>query len=499
MSILSNIDTSANEALKQGTLEGKPLTPGERKGIFTRRNNRPALQSFLKVLIDKKRRSTVNVTTKTQKSLGPGGLLENQQDIGSWTKPNPFLEQLKAIGSTGVNILKVKLRTGRLKRKFNKVKSKPMKSPFQGIVSAAKGAVSKASGGLLDLLTKLGVAAGVIGFLNWIGNPKNFEQIKKFVIGLKQILESYAWFGTTSINNLLSGFEMFTGKGNSFLARIGGAFKLLFGFFQLKLLYRYITNPLAFFKDLRNVFKSAVNNAKLWPKIIKGMKEGVKPQALDKIFKSHKSIFRSSVNRTLKRFMIRLFNRGGTRILIAGGKRLVSGASRIPIIGPLIGFGINLALGEPPARAAWKAGSAGIFAWIGGAIGTFLGPGIGTALGAVVLGSIGDWLGGKAYDAIFGGKDPGDNPLVPKKKYISPRERKFGKRNVTKLSNTSVVSDMSKNNTINKKVYKRRSRYSQGNSTTIIGSNSAAKLDVVSLPETLNKSGIEDTTILNRI
>jgi muramidase (phage lysozyme) len=77
---------------------------------------------------------------------------------------------------------------------------------------------------------------------------------------------------------------------------------------------------------------------------------------------------------------------------------------RVPIIGALIGIGIDLALGEPLDRAIVGAIGASLGAAIGGAIGTGVIPIplVGTAVGGVVGGAIGDWAGKKFYEHLKG-------------------------------------------------------------------------------------------------
>jgi hypothetical protein len=71
---------------------------------------------------------------------------------------------------------------------------------------------------------------------------------------------------------------------------------------------------------------------------------------------------------------------------------------RIPIIGGLIDFAINLAMGEDPGRAAAKA----VGATVGSALGTFIPvPFAGTILGGI----LGDIVGGAMYDTLVGSKN----------------------------------------------------------------------------------------------
>jgi len=98
----------------------------------------------------------------------------------------------------------------------------------------------------------------------------------------------------------------------------------------------------------------------------------------------------------------KLFGRGfrrapgrlATRVLGRGGLRMAGKVfGRIPIIGGLIDFIINLAMGEPVGRAAAKA----VGSTVGAALGTLIPiPFAGTILG----GFLGDLLGGAVYDML---------------------------------------------------------------------------------------------------
>jgi len=104
-----------------------------------------------------------------------------------------------------------------------------------------------------------------------------------------------------------------------------------------------------------------------------------------------------------------IFGRGAVRV---AGKVF----GRIPIIGGLIDFIINLAMGEKPGRAAAKA----VGATVGAGLGTLIPvPFAGTILG----GFLGDLLGGAVYD-MFAPKDTGKKG--PKKKTEKPKGYFFG-------------------------------------------------------------------------
>jgi len=106
---------------------------------------------------------------------------------------------------------------------------------------------------------------------------------------------------------------------------------------------------------------------------------------------------------------------GGMRGGVRGTAKSVLGFVRpllkripLPVVGALIDFGLSVALGESPGKAAFKAIGAGLAGFIGAAIGSipvlipFGGPLIGSFLG----GMAGDALGSALYDMFFGGKKP---------------------------------------------------------------------------------------------
>jgi hypothetical protein len=74
---------------------------------------------------------------------------------------------------------------------------------------------------------------------------------------------------------------------------------------------------------------------------------------------------------------------------------------RLPIIGAVLDFGLSVALGEDPGRAAFKAIGAGLLGTIGAALG---GPF--AILTGLAGGVIGDAAGASLYDLFFGNKKP---------------------------------------------------------------------------------------------
>jgi hypothetical protein len=111
---------------------------------------------------------------------------------------------------------------------------------------------------------------------------------------------------------------------------------------------------------------------------------------------------RSGATNLARKGLVGLAGKGGAKMVLGFARPLLK---RLPIIGALIDFGLSVALGEDPGRAAFKAIGAGLLGTVGAAIGS-LAFGFGGIVGGI-LGSIGgDALGGALYDMFFGGKKP---------------------------------------------------------------------------------------------
>jgi hypothetical protein len=95
-----------------------------------------------------------------------------------------------------------------------------------------------------------------------------------------------------------------------------------------------------------------------------------------------------------------------------GGKRALLSSVRpflkripLPVVGALIDFGLSVALGESPGRAAFRAIGAGLLGALGAVIGSVV-PVAGNFIGGMIGGVAGDLAGGALYDLFFGGKTP---------------------------------------------------------------------------------------------
>ena len=86
----------------------------------------------------------------------------------------------------------------------------------------------------------------------------------------------------------------------------------------------------------------------------------------------------------------------------AGAKRLAKFSKlfkRVPFIGPLIGIGIDMAMGESIDRAVAGAIGASLGSAILGVLGSVF-PGVGNIIGGIAGAALGDYLGKKIYDDI---------------------------------------------------------------------------------------------------
>jgi len=110
----------------------------------------------------------------------------------------------------------------------------------------------------------------------------------------------------------------------------------------------------------------------------------------------------------------------GPKVTGSGAKGILSSVRPflkripLPIIGALIDFGLSVALGENPGRAAFRAIGAGLLGVIGAAAGSVV-PVAGNFIGGLVGGFAGDAIGGALYDMFFGGKFPSQKGKTTKK------------------------------------------------------------------------------------
>jgi len=331
---------------------------------------------------------------------------------------------------------------------------------LSGVGSGVKKSAEKLGGNLFGALGDL------LGFLalNWMADPANQKVLEGIVKGVGAVIKFIDWWVTGSVINLFDGFHKLI-TGDSILERVLGFFQMVTGavgiFYALNP-HKAIIHSFKLIKGAPKITqffriffkkwqKKGIGNALkfMFPKtaaVLKGISDKLSsvfkiPAAkewtvniITKIKSKLSSIFKipqlkNLVKKVLSKIKIgggSLFKGKGIVSLIA--KKLIAfskgkaGAAvktalrtivkpatniikNIPIIGPLIGFGVNMALGDPPGVAAFKAVGATMGQWLGAAVGTLLFPGVGTFLGGLIGNLLGDFLGGRMYQ-MFQGKQP---------------------------------------------------------------------------------------------
>ena len=244
----------------------------------------------------------------------------------------------------------------------------------------------------------MGALGDLIGLavLNWLGDPRNKQQVQMLVKIFTGIIKFLSWFITGTISNLMGGFNQLI-SGGSIAEKLVGLVKMFAGLVGLKWLLR----PGTILKDILWGF----NRLKKWPEILAKLFKGGSRKSIDAVFQKHNSLLRTSLTRTFKRTFLRIFGTFGKKILRSFVKPIVSKVSAIPFIGPIIAFLVNwLVFKQPPGRAAFKAVGSGFGMFLAGAAGSVI-PVLGTWVGAALGGIVGDWIGGAFYDLLFGGGD----------------------------------------------------------------------------------------------
>jgi len=174
---------------------------------------------------------------------------------------------------------------------------------------------------------------------------------------------------------------------------------------------------------LRDYGETTLDAARRYTKRF-GIKAAEKRFGKEAVSTIGKKFLRSSVTNVARNAVTSTLGKGGTRQMLKLTKRFVSPVvKRIPLVGALIDFALNyFVFKEPLGRSAFMAIGAGLGAWIGGVLGSFIPlPGVGTAIGVFLGGAGGDKLGGAIYDFIFAGKEP---KKVKKKKEKKKEKKK---------------------------------------------------------------------------
>lgn len=360
-------------------------------------------------------------------------------------KDSPFKDALKDLLKTFEKILKLKERQRSSKDKLsslNKKKSKKAKkkkskrkglfggSDLLGIGRKIKSSATNFFGDIF------GTFGDILQFaaLDWLSKEENKDKVTTLV---KIAGELFKWIDSTvswAVDNTLTGFSELVGPENSISTRLSGFFKLASVFFAL----RWLTNPLKIIKDLRRVFKIVQRFGKFVNKVLAKPIKFVQNFVQESLNKILGKTFKSGLLKGVRRFILKV---GGTslfKLLKGVGRGFTKVISRIPILGGLLDFALNVfVFKENPGRAAFKAIGAALLAVIGSAIGP-----VGTVLGGIG----GDWAGGVLYDTFFGNgkKDEKEKEKTKTKKSRSNKQTSSGQARgaVTSGDADGIVASM---------------------------------------------------------
>ena len=304
------------------------------------------------------------------------------------------------------------------RQKARKEEAKNENNSFLGKVGSGFRNKAKKAGG--DLLGSIGKLLGFLA-LDWISKPENQAILKGIVDVSRGIFQFIDWWVTGSVDNLLTGFSEMVG-GDSLLERFVGFIKVVTGILGL----RYFLNPTLLFKDFNTIRKAIQSKGfrklniffKKWQK--QGAGKALKfafPKMASILSKIKSNLASKIAKGGLGNLMQRIATVLGDQLTKRGAKALfpvikkiatpaINFIKKVPIVGPLIGAGINVALGDPWDKAIIKALGASLGQWLGAGLGTLVFPGIGTFVGGFLGNLIGDWLGGRIYDLITGKDAP---------------------------------------------------------------------------------------------
>lgn len=319
------------------------------------------------------------------------------------------------------------------KESVRKEEAKQEKTSFLTKVGSGLKKKAEQLGG--NLFGALGDILGIVA-LDWMSKPENQAILKGIVEGIGHVFKFVDFWVTGSVDNLLSGFANFVG-GDTILERVLGFFQMTAGFFGLK----YFLKPQSIITDLMKIKKfimeGGVRKLSIFYKKLQkyGLKKALKfafPRLSkllsgignigSKILNGIKKVLgKSGVGNLFKKIGNAIWKSGGgkaAKFIMPVLKKLMKPVTgflkRIPVVGGLISFGVNLLFGDSLTQSAFKALGGSLGSWIGGGIGSLIPiPPLGTFVGAFLGGVIGDWLGSKFYDMLM--KRPAPEPTEAEK------------------------------------------------------------------------------------
>ena len=316
-----------------------------------------------------------------------------------------FKDALKKLLETLKRVTKLKNIQGKTSKKTDKLKEKgkkkkkkkkERKTPGRDIFGLGRKISGKATKVFGDIF---GIFGDILAFaaLNWISDPKNRGAVKSIIGFLGHAFKFIDYVVTGFVDNTLTGLSELLGPDRTIGERFGGALKLLGSFFLL----RWLTNPFRIIKDVKRIFKLTKGFAKFVNKIFRKPIKMIQNFVQKALNKTLGKLFMSNLFKPLRRFIIKVGGKSLFKLLGAVGRGFTKLISRLPFIGALLQFFMDVFIfKQPPARSAFKA--------IGGALVGLIGAGLGP-IGAFLGGWGGSYLGGLLYDGWFGGGSSSDD------------------------------------------------------------------------------------------
>jgi len=352
---------------------------------------------------------------------------------------NTRLKELKTIKGVATNLISQKKKNFDLEKKFFKVekdsitrarslekeRQQEQKKPKSG-AAAIKKEIKEQSVKLYDLF-KFFVGYKVLQWMSKTENIKSLGEIAKAMQNIFKVIDYLAGIG---VEGVLGGLHSVL-FGGSFLERFFGVFKAIGGLFII----RRLLSPGKILKDIAWILKNKKNISR----VFKAIGSGKFKEAIGRIFKllnpTLYTTYTKGLTAGIKRVVLKVFGKNALKFLtkvaskigFASAKQFVKNTiktaakplSRIPLVGPILGFGLNLIFGDPLDKAAVKLIGSSIGAWLGGivmgALGSIIpvaGTAAGAGFGAVVGGLVGDWVGDKLYGFFKGFTAPKEPALA---------------------------------------------------------------------------------------
>jgi muramidase (phage lysozyme) len=301
-----------------------------------------------------------------------------------------LLETLKRITNLKNKQKKSSKKTDNLKGKKKKEKKKERKTPGRDIFGVGRKIKGKVANVFGDIF---GMFGDIIAFaaLNWISNPKNKKAVKGIIAFMGHAFKFINSFASFFIDNTLTGLSQLLGPDSSIGDRISGALKLIGSFFMLK----WMRNPFKIIKDVKKLLGIFKKFGKFVNKIFGKPVRMIQNFVQKSLNKTLGKTFMSKLFKPLRRFIIQVGGKSLFKLLGAVGRGFTKMISRIPFVGALLEFFLDVfVFKKPPTKSAFKA--------IGSALVGSLAAAVGGPFGAFLGGWIGGGIGEKIYDGWFG-------------------------------------------------------------------------------------------------